>query len=152
MPVPAPYQAIAACLKALDVGAEPSELYELAKEQDLDMGDPVHVKALIEQYAINDDWSNQGTLKGLKDALDDGKVLLCHGAFARSTNLIQVLASDDINYLVMDPMGKWTMRGYVEAETEDLYYSVFDIARLLSPESQQSPRHIWMHVLSKPEA
>jgi hypothetical protein len=151
MYIPTPYQAIAACLKSLGIVAEPSELYGLAKEQDLDIGDPAHVKILVEQYAVNDKWSDRGTLKELKNALDDGHALLCHGVFARSTNLIQVLASDDVSYLVMDPIGKWTMRGYIESEESEIYYSVFDIARLLSPESEQSPRHIWMHVLSKVE-
>ncbi|MGB7708803.1 MAG: C39 family peptidase [Microcoleus sp.] len=148
--------AIAMCLSYL--GIRPydrdqqleDELYEKCTNNGWSRHDPLGLKRVAESYnGIKDSFTATGTLDNIRRALEAGMPCVIHGYFTRIGHIITVVGFDENGLIVNDPYGEWFESGYnTQVSGESLHYSYSMISRLCSPESVDSPRHIWLHRLS----
>ena len=125
-------------------------LYEVCDREGFDRHSLWGLKALIEYCGFKSDTTEQGTLQQIRTAIDAGQPCIVHGYFTDFGHIIAIAGYDETGVIVHDPYGEWHDWGYdTDASGEGLHYSYELISRVCSPESQDDPRHIWLHRVSK---
>ena len=114
-----PYRAcnvtsLAMCLWYLGIRGDGSqrqledELHTRAIDKGWDRFTAKGLKALAESYAgIKDDLTEQGTLKDIREAIDQGKICIVHGFFTASGHILVIKGYTDNGFIVNDPNGNW---------------------------------------------
>ena len=96
----------------------------------------------------------QGSIQGLKEALDQGFPVIIHGYFTRSGHVVVVTGYDANGYYVNDPAGRWDQEfkgGYYGEQSDsigkNIYYtkSAFESAVATSNGYHYLP--LWFHTL-----
>lgn len=66
------------------------------------------LKSLAESYAgIKDDLTEKGTLKDIRDAIDQEKICIVHGFFTAAGHIMVVKGYTENGFIVNDPYGEW---------------------------------------------
>lgn len=126
------------------------QLYDRCEKRGWSRHDPMGLKPLVESYGLKDNFTCSGTLKDIRDAIDNDIPCVLHGYFTRFGHLIVVKGYTDNAFVVCDPWGEYFESGYDTSVSGDsLKYSVALISRVCSPESVSNPKDIWLHRISK---
>lgn len=98
--------------------------------------------------------NTNGSLQGLKDALDQGFPVIIHGYFTRPGHVLVVTGYDENGYYTNDPAGRWSQifkGGYTGSQSatvgKNIYYdrSAFEAAVATSNGYNYLP--LWFHIL-----
>jgi hypothetical protein len=75
------------------------------------------LKALAESFdGIQDDLTEKGTLKDIREAIDEEKLCIVHGFFTPPGHIMVVKGYTDSGFIVNDPNGEWYPWRYDENE------------------------------------
>lgn len=141
---------LAMALDALGIKTTPDRLTKRAYSLGMDVTDPNVTRVLAAEHGVIEEFTDRGTLQGIKDALDKKRPVILRGYFTGAGHVIAVYGYDKNGLKVKDPNGEWFWDGYnTWASGDNLHYSFNMIARLCSPESLNNPQHIWFHQLYK---
>lgn len=84
------------------------ELYILAVDNGWNRFSTLGLKGLAESFAgIQDDLTEKGTLKDIRQAIDEGKLCIVHGFFTPPGHIMVVNGYTDSGFIVNDPNGEW---------------------------------------------
>lgn len=130
------------------------QLYQKCEDNHWDRHSPGDLKQLAESFdSVEDDLTTTGTLDDIRAAIDAGKPCVVHGYFTRSGHIVVIRGYDDQGFIANDPYGEWFSWGYdIRASGDGIHYSNELIASVCSPESVKSPKHIWLHRISRRKA
>lgn len=84
------------------------ELYTRAVDNGWDRFTTWGLKGLAESFdGIKDDLTEKGTLKDIREAIDEGKLCIVHGFFTAPGHIMVVHGYTDSGFIVNDPYGEW---------------------------------------------
>ncbi|MEG3874932.1 C39 family peptidase [Microcoleus sp. AT8-B1] len=84
------------------------ELYTRALDNGWNRFTTWGLKGLAESFdGIQDDLTEKGTLKDIREAIDDGKLCIVHGFFTEVGHIMVVNGYTDSGFIVNDPYGEW---------------------------------------------
>jgi uncharacterized protein YvpB len=122
------------------------ELYRYMETNRLSRHDPLDLAKMASVYGLKSDFTTQGTLADMRQAIAAGKPCIIHGYFTSFGHIIVVRGYDKYGFFVNDPYGEWTSSGYLNsASGENLHYSNGLIQSKCSPEGDD---FLWLHRLS----
>ena len=147
---------VAMCLKYGGIRGDGSmpqledQLYKMCQRYGYSRHDPYGLAALVNdkfgKHGFVDEFTPNGTLDAIKEAIDQGIPCVIHGYFTRFGHIVVIKGYDSAGFIVNDPWGEYFPSGYdLTVSGEDLHYSYGLISRICSPESPSDPRHIWLH-------
>ncbi|MBW4681578.1 MAG: C39 family peptidase [Microcoleus vaginatus WJT46-NPBG5] len=85
------------------------ELYTRAVDKGWNRFTAEGLKSLAESYAgIKDDLTEQGSLKDIREAIDQGKICIVHGFFTLPGHILVIKGYTDNGFIVNDPYGEWS--------------------------------------------
>ena len=119
---------------------------------------PAGLASLFNIYADQNGLSKRltpvtnGSLSGLKSALDQGHPVIIHGFFTSYGHVLVVLDYDANGYFVNDPAGRWSevfKGGYTSyGSGKGVYYSKRAFEAAVATSNGYSPLALWYHVLN----
>jgi hypothetical protein len=148
---------IAMCLEYLGAKRRQSfdqfedELYRYAIERELSRHDPNDLAKIVRDYGCRDDFRTNATIGQVQDWLAEGKPAVTHGYFTSFGHIVVLVGFDETGFLVHDPYGEWTARGYdrnvpggQNQKGKYIHYSYPMIRALCIPDGS-----FWVHFISK---
>lgn len=122
------------------------ELYRYMTANRLSRHEPEDLAKMAKAYGLRSDFTTRGTLKDIRKAIALGQPCIIHGYFTSFGHIIVVKGYDERGFIVNDPFGEWTSRGYQKGNFGDgLHYSNNLIQSKCSPEGSD---YVWLHRLS----
>ncbi|QZZ19169.1 C39 family peptidase [Leptothermofonsia sichuanensis E412] len=142
---------LAMCLEFLGAkrrvnsGQFEDELYRYAINRGLSRHDPHDLAIIVEDYGCRDDFRTNATIEQAQDWLADGKPIVTHGYFTSFGHIVVLAGFDEKGFLVHDPYGEWTPRGYrTDLSGKYVNYSYNMIRNICIPDGS-----FWVHFISK---
>ncbi|MBD2041689.1 C39 family peptidase [Microcoleus sp. FACHB-672] len=93
------------------------ELYTRAVDNGWNRFTTSGLKGIAESYAgIKDDLTEKGTLKDIREAIDQEKICIVHGFFTAVGHILVIKGYTDNGFIVNDPNGEWSPWTYDKNE------------------------------------
>jgi uncharacterized protein YvpB len=105
----------------------------------------------VRDYDCRDDFRTNATIGQVQDWLTEGNPAVTHGYFTSFGHIVVLVGFDETGFLVHDPYGEWTARGYdrnvpggQNLKGKYIHYSYQMIRALCIPDGA-----FWVHFISK---
>jgi uncharacterized protein YvpB len=122
------------------------ELYRYMTANRLSRHEPEDLAKMAKAYGLRSDFTTRGTLQDMRRAISLGQPCIIHGYFTSFGHIILVKGYDERGFIVNDPFGEWTSKGYRKGNFGDgLHYSNNLIQSKCSPEGKD---YLWLHRLA----